>query len=34
MKHTYYLFDFDSTFTQVEAMKELAEISLASHTDK
>lgn len=31
---TYYLFDFDSTFTQVEAMEELAEISLADDPEK
>lgn len=34
MKPTYYLIDFDSTFTQVEAMEELAEISLENDPDK
>ncbi|OYU97563.1 MAG: 3-phosphoglycerate dehydrogenase [Bacteroidetes bacterium B1(2017)] len=34
MKPTYYIFDFDSTFTQVEAMEELAEISLANDPEK
>ncbi|MDZ4668678.1 MAG: HAD-IB family phosphatase [bacterium] len=34
MKETYYIFDFDSTFTQVEAMEELAEISLANDPEK
>ncbi|MCG9880121.1 MAG: HAD-IB family phosphatase [Bacteroidia bacterium] len=33
MKPTYYFFDFDSTFTQVEAMEELAEISLAGNPE-
>lgn len=33
-KETYYLFDFDSTFTQVEAMEELAEISLSDDPEK
>ncbi|MDQ0641839.1 D-3-phosphoglycerate dehydrogenase [Pedobacter sp. W3I1] len=30
----YYIIDFDSTFTQVEALDELARISLKSHPDK
>jgi D-3-phosphoglycerate dehydrogenase len=34
MKDTYYIFDFDSTFTQVEAMEELAEISLENDPEK
>lgn len=33
-KPTYYIIDFDSTFTQVEAMEELAEISLANDPEK
>lgn len=33
MKH-YYIIDFDSTFTQVEALDELARISLQHHPDK
>lgn len=34
MKDTWFVFDFDSTFTQVEAMEELAAISLANDPDK
>ncbi len=34
MKPTFYIFDFDSTFTEVEAMEELAEISLANDPEK
>ncbi|MCF8428454.1 MAG: HAD-IB family phosphatase [Bacteroidia bacterium] len=34
MRPTFYIFDFDSTFTQVEAMEELAEISLANDPEK
>jgi D-3-phosphoglycerate dehydrogenase len=34
MKPTYYIIDFDSTFTDVEAMEELAEISLANDPEK
>jgi len=30
----YYIIDFDSTFTQVEALDELARISLKNHPDK
>ena len=30
----YYIIDFDSTFTQVEALDELAKISLADHPDR
>lgn len=30
----YYIFDFDSTFVQVEALEELAEISLKGHKDR
>jgi D-3-phosphoglycerate dehydrogenase len=30
----YYIIDFDSTFTQVEALDELARISLKTHPDK
>src|SRR5690554_4977990 len=33
MKHNY-IIDFDSTFTQVEALDELARISLAKHPDR
>lgn len=33
MKH-YYIIDFDSTFTQVEALDELARISLQHHADR
>ena len=33
MEKTIYVFDFDSTFTQVEAMEELAEISLAGNPE-
>lgn len=33
MEQTHYLFDFDNTFTQVEAMEELAEISLAGNPE-
>lgn len=33
-KKAYYIIDFDSTFTQVEALDELARISLAKHPDK
>lgn len=33
MKH-YYIIDFDSTFTQVEALDELARISLQNHPDR
>lgn len=31
---SYYIIDFDSTFTQVEALDELARISLKNHPDK
>jgi D-3-phosphoglycerate dehydrogenase len=34
MKKNYYIIDFDSTFTQVEALDELARISLSKHPDK
>lgn len=30
----YYIIDFDSTFTQVEALDELARISLENHPDR
>ncbi|MGO1597719.1 MAG: HAD-IB family phosphatase, partial [Sphingobacterium sp.] len=30
----YYIIDFDSTFTQVEALDELARISLEKHPDR
>src|SRR6476646_9623307 len=30
----YFIIDFDSTFTQVEALDELGEISLQGHPDK
>src|SRR5688500_1168826 len=30
----YFIIDFDSTFTQVEALDELGEISLKDHPDK
>lgn len=30
----YYIIDFDSTFTQVEALDELAKISLEHHPDR
>ncbi len=33
-KKSYYIIDFDSTFTQVEALDELARISLKNHPDK
>lgn len=33
-KQNYYIIDFDSTFTQVEALDELARISLNKHPDK
>lgn len=33
-KKAYYIIDFDSTFTQVEALDELARISLSKHPDK
>ena len=33
-KDRYYIIDFDSTFTQVEALDELARISLNKHPDK
>ena len=33
-KQNYYIIDFDSTFTQVEALDELARISLSKHPDK
>lgn len=33
-KKNYYIIDFDSTFTQVEALDELARISLAKHPEK
>lgn len=32
--NNYYIIDFDSTFTQVEALDELARISLENHPDK
>ena len=31
---SYYIIDFDSTFTQVEALDELARISLKNHPDR
>lgn len=34
MKSRYYIIDFDSTFTQVEALDELARISLKKHPDR
>lgn len=34
MKPRFYIIDFDSTFTQVEALDELAQISLKNHPDK
>lgn len=34
MKETWYVFDFDSTFTQVEAMEELAGISLENDPER
>lgn len=34
LKSSYYIIDFDSTFTQVEALDELARISLKNHPDK
>lgn len=34
MKKNYYIIDFDSTFTQVEALDELARISLSKHPEK
>lgn len=34
MSENIYIIDFDSTFTQVEALDELAAISLANHPDK
>ena len=34
MEKNYYIIDFDSTFTQVEALDELARISLAKHPQK
>lgn len=34
MKETWYVFDFDSTFTQVEAMEELAAISLENDPER
>jgi D-3-phosphoglycerate dehydrogenase len=33
-KEQYFVIDFDSTFTQVEAMEELAAISLKNDPDK
>ena len=33
-KKAYYIIDFDSTFTQVEALDELARISLKKHPEK
>lgn len=33
-QRSYYIIDFDSTFTQVEALDELARISLKNHPDK
>ena len=33
-QQNYYIIDFDSTFTQVEALDELARISLNKHPDK
>ena len=33
-QQNYYIIDFDSTFTQVEALDELARISLSKHPDK
>ncbi|MEY3678896.1 MAG: hypothetical protein RI924_1037 [Bacteroidota bacterium] len=34
MKPRFYIIDFDSTFTQVEALDELARISLQNHPEK
>lgn len=34
MKNKYFLIDFDSTFIKIEAMEELAKISLANNPDK
>lgn len=34
IKQRYYIIDFDSTFTQVEALDELARISLKNHPDR
>jgi D-3-phosphoglycerate dehydrogenase len=34
VKKNYYIIDFDSTFTQVEALDELARISLQNHPDR
>ena len=34
LKPSYYIIDFDSTFTQVEALDELARISLKNHPDR
>lgn len=34
MKSRFYIIDFDSTFTQVEALDELARISLKNHPDR
>lgn len=34
MNKNYYIIDFDSTFTQVEALDELARISLQNHPDR
>lgn len=34
MEKNYYIIDFDSTFTQVEALDELARISLANHPER
>jgi D-3-phosphoglycerate dehydrogenase len=33
-QNTWFIIDFDSTFTQVEAMEELAAISLKNNPDK
>ena len=33
-QNTWFIIDFDSTFTQVEAMEELASISLKNDPDK
>src|SRR4051812_799782 len=34
MEQQYFIIDFDSTFTQVEALDELARISLKAHPDR
>ncbi len=34
LEQTYFVIDFDSTFTKVEALDVLGEISLAGHRDR